>query len=200
MIKLFKGKFNRFFMLFFTVLGIAIPTKGWSSDQTLSTKPSSIVVAAKPFNVADCRKYLGRNILATGYQPVQIIIKNTSDKNIIFSPNQISLPCEKIEQITGKVHSSTVGRTVGYGAASLFVSRLFVIPAIVDGVKSSNANKTLDADYFNKTAREQTLTPNSKLNGLIFVPSDSYAHDFSITLIEEDSNKAHKIPATIYWS
>lgn len=198
MISLLNKKIYNFFTLILITAGIVIPTQGWGSDQTLSTKPSSLVVAAKPFNVADCRKYLGRNILATGYQPVQIIIKNTSDKNLIFSPNQVSLPCEKVGQITGNVHSSTVGRAVGYGTAALFVSRLFVIPAVVDGVKSSNANKALDADYFNKSAKEQTLTPNSKLNGLIFVPLDRYTNDFSVTLIEQDTNKAHEIPVTIY--
>lgn len=200
MINSLKYKLFSCFTLFFVTVGAVAPAKVWSNEETLSRSPSSIEVAAKPYKVADCRKYLGRNILATGYQPVQIIIKNTSDKNLIFSLDQISLPCEKVDQITGRVHSSTAGRSAGYGTAALLVSGLFAIPAVVDGVKSASANKTLDADYSNKAAKEQTLRPNAKLNGLIFVPSESYTHDFSVTLLEEDSSKAHQIPVTLYWS
>jgi hypothetical protein len=159
---------------------------------------NGIKVAAKAFNEADCKKYLDRNLLDKGYQPVQIIIKNNSNKTLIFSPDQVSLPCAQIDQITAMVHTSTAGRVVGYSAAALLASGLFVIPAIVDGVKSSNANKALDADYHKKAAKRQAISPNSKMNALIFVPSGKYTNSFKIALNEEDSNNVHKLSVKVY--
>ncbi len=195
---IFRIKFAHFTVALCLLAGTASPLKGYSHGQEKSEKPFDILVAAKTFNKNDCMRYLGRNVLKVGYQPVQIIIKNTSNKTLIFSPNQVSLPCARVEQISEKVHTSTAGRATGYGAAAVLTSGLFLIPAIVDGVKSSNANRALDADYFAKALSKQTLPPNSKLNGLLFVPSSSYVSDFKITLIEEGTNKAYEMPVKLY--
>jgi hypothetical protein len=70
------------------------------------------------------------------------------------------------------------------------------IPAIIDGVKSSNANKALDNDFAYKTARDQIIFPYSHLNMLIFVPRDSYQNTFSITLIDQDTQTPKTLNTT----
>lgn len=157
-----------------------------------------ILVAGKAFNDADCLKYLGRPIRSYGYQPVQIIIKNDSDKALIFSPDQVSLPCARVENIFEQAHTSTVGRAVGYGAAAVLTCGLFVIPAVVDGIKSSNANDALDSDYFAKAAKRTIIAPSTKMNTIIFVPSGSYTDSIKITLLEEETNQAHKMSVKMY--
>jgi len=187
-----EKNYKKILILFILVTVITVSLGGRTSSKELP----DVLVAAKVFNNADCKKYLDRDVLSKGYQPVQIIIKNDSAKTLIFDPEQVSLPCAKIEQIIELVHTSTVGRATGYGAAAFFTCGLFAIPAIVDGVKSSNANSALDADYFAKAAKRQILPPNSKLNGLLFIPSGSYTSSFKVTLTEEGSNKAYKIFVT----
>lgn len=145
-----------------------------------------IVVVAKTFDKADCKRYLDRDVLAQGYQPVQVYIENNSDKNYVFSLNRISLSCARPEEVAEKVHTSTVGRAVGYGAGALIFWPL-AIPAIVDGVKSAQANESLDNDFASKTARDQIIYPHSYFNKLLFVPSNEYQSRFHITLIEEES-------------
>jgi len=158
---------------------------------TMSTEimnPSSVqpdlTVSAKIFDRVDCKRYLDRDVIAKGYQPVQIYIKNNSDRSYIFSLSRISLSCARSEEVAGKVHTSTVGRAAGYGAASLFLWPM-VIPAIVDGIKSANANEALDTDFSAKTARDQTIQPYSHFNKLIFVPVSDYQPHFSVELIDQ---------------
>ena len=143
-----------------------------------SDSNDNLMVVAKAFDKRDCKTYLDRDVIGKGYQPVQLLIQNDSAKNYSFSLSGISLTCARPEEVARKVHTSTVGRAVGYGAASLIFWPLAIpavvgitasyvatsliiwplaIPAIVDGVKSSNANEALDKDFLAKTARDQLL-------------------------------------------
>jgi len=190
--KFSKKIYNKIFVSFLLVMGIVVPFNGWTNNTTISKKTPNILIAAKAFNKVDCKKYLDRDLLAKGYQPVQIIIKNDSNKTFIFSPDQVNLPCARIEEVVERVHTSTVGRATGYGTAAVLTSGLFAIPAIIDGVKSSNANKALDSDYFAKAAKRQILPPNTKLNGVLFIPLERYTNSFKITLTEEGNHKSQQ--------
>jgi len=153
-----------------------------------SQKKGEIVAVAKTFDKSECKRYLDRDVIAQGYQPVQLFIQNDTDKNYIFSLNRMSLPFARSEEVADKVHTSTVGRAVGYGAAALVIWP-FAIPAIVDGVKSAQANDNLDVDFSMKTARDQTIAPHSYLNKIVFVPSGQYQSQFTVTLIDQQTNE-----------
>jgi hypothetical protein len=153
-----------------------------------SQKKGEIVAVAKTFDKSECKRYLDRDVIAQGYQPVQLFIQNNTDKSYIFSLNRMSLPFARSEEVADKVHTSTVGRAVGYGAAALVIWP-FAIPAIVDGVKSAKANENLDLDFSMKTARDQTIAPHSYLNKIVFVPSGQYQSQFTVTLIDQETNE-----------
>jgi hypothetical protein len=157
-----------------------------------NTSEEPVAVLAKAYDKADCKRYLDRNVISKGYQPVQIYIQNNSDKNYVFSMDRVSLPCARADEVAETVHTSTVGRIVGYGLGALVLWPL-VIPAIVDGLKSSEANASLDNDFAAKTAREQVIYKHSHLNKLIFVPLSDYQQNFNITLMD-DANR----PKTIH--
>jgi len=149
-----------------------------------------VFITAKAFTKADCKRYLDRDVIKKGYQPVQLYIQNSSDRNYAFSLSRISLPCATPEEVAEKVHTSTVGRAVGYGAAAWFTCGLFAIPAIVDGVKSAQANESLDNDFSSKAARDQVIFPYSHFNKIIFVPLNEYQSVFVITLIDQGASRA----------
>lgn len=157
---------------------------------------SELLVVAKAFNKADCKRYLDRDVIAKGYQPVQLYIQNDSDRSYSFSLNRISIACARPEEVAEKVHTSTAGRAAGYGAAALIVWPL-AIPAVVDGVKSANANESLDNDFSSKTARDQTIAPHSYFNKLIFVPVNEYQPTFTVKLIDQDTNKTKKLDIVV---
>ena len=156
--------------------------------QKVPATETGVVAVAKAFDKSDCKKFLDRDVIGEGYQPVQLYIENQSDKNYVFSLSRVSLPTARSEEVADKVHTSTVGRAVGYGAASLIIWP-FLIPAIVDGIKSAEANQSLDTDFSAKAAKDQVLYPHSHMNTVIFVPRDAYQSKFNITLIEEKTRE-----------
>jgi hypothetical protein len=163
-----------------------LPSLCPATESTCHPQSTDLTVMARAYNRADCARYLDRDLLAEGYQPVQIYIQNDSDHNYLFSLNRVTLPVARADQVAPLVHTSTVGRAVGYGVAAIACWPL-AIPAIVDGVGSARANDALDLDFDAKVARDQRIPPHAHMNQLLLVPINSYQSNFSITLMDECS-------------
>ncbi|MCX6987286.1 MAG: hypothetical protein NT065_03925 [Chlamydiae bacterium] len=151
---------------------------------------SELLVVAKKLSLKESKQYFDRNIFKAGYYPVQLYIENSSDKSYVFSLNRINLPVASSEMVAPLVHTSTVARAVGYGTAAIFIAPLFVpfgICAIVDGIKSSEANQALDIDFREKSAKDQVIGKYSHFNKVLFIPSSDYSQLLSITLLEAGS-------------
>jgi hypothetical protein len=118
-----------------------------------SEKNNDIIVTAKSYDRRDCKRYLGRDLISKGYQPVQLYIQNNTGRSYSFSLNRIDLPFARQEEVARRVYTSTVGRILGYGIPGLVVLWPLIIPAVVDGIKSSEANEALDHDFSSKVAR-----------------------------------------------
>lgn len=180
----------------------ASPLNTLSSEMIMSQPQNgigsnNILVCAKALNKADCKKYLDRDVISKGYQPVQLYIENNSEKDYLFSLSRVSMASARPEEVAEKVHTNTVGRAVGYGAAAWFTFGILAVPAIVDGVKSANANESLDNDFSAKVAHDQIIMKHSHYNKLLFVPVNEYQQTFSITLIEQESNKPKTIKVSV---
>ncbi len=147
-----------------------------------------ITIAAKAFSTSDCKQYLDRDVISEGYQPVQLSIQNNSTKTLGFSLSGISLPHVPASVVAETVHTSTAGRVAAYGVGSLIIWPL-IIPAIVDGIKSSQANDQLDNDFIAKEAKDQILYPHGRMNSLIFVPVRDFTKSFTVTLIDKETNQ-----------
>ena len=154
-----------------------------------AVKNNDIFITAKAYNRADCKKYLDRDVIAKGYQPIQLYIQNNSNKSYAFSLSSIDLPYARGEEVARKVHTSTVGRALAYGIPGLVVCLPLIIPAVVDGIKSSEANDALDSDFSSKIARDRTIAPYSDFNKIIFVPVGDFQQSFNVTLIDQESRK-----------
>ncbi len=83
-----------------------------------------ISVASKAFDEVDCKTYLDRDVLAAGFQPVQLYIRNDSNRNYVFSFDQLSIPAANPQEVAEKVHTSTKGQAVAAGGTSLAVGTL----------------------------------------------------------------------------
>ncbi len=151
-------------------------------------KVSDVLIAARTFDEEDCKQYLDRDVISKGYLPIQITIENKSDHNYLFSLDRVSLSCTPTEDVAEQVHTSTVGRAAGYGAAALFFWP-FAIPAIVDGVLSVQANESLDSDFASKGAKDQVVAAHAHVNMVMFVPESDFDNVFNITLIDVQTNQ-----------
>lgn len=144
------------------------------------------------FTKADCLKFLDRDVLSKGYQPIHIGITNYSSHSYYFSLADFSIPCVPAFDVAQRVHTSTAKRIVGYGALGLFIWP-FLIPAIIDGVGSVEANKNLDMDFANKSLEDQTLSPFSSTSGLIFVPKEYFNKQFSFILLDQENHERYML-------
>ncbi len=148
----------------------------------------SVHMAYHVFTAKDCKTYLDRNVIAQGYQPIHITITNSSNHSMQFSLKNFSLPTVPVKKVAKQVHTNTGGRAAVYGFAALFMWP-FAIPAIVDGIGSAEANEKLNADFKEKALRDQMLDPFETINGLVFVPVESFDSNFKIALTESKTAK-----------
>lgn len=148
-----------------------------------------IAFSARPFTKKDCQRYLDRDVIKAGYQPVQITVENNSGRTLIFSPDSINLPCVDAAVVASKVHTSTMGRALAWGIPGLFFLWPLLIPAAVDSVGSSEANAELDRDFAGKGLQEAVINPGSTLNGVVFIPVSEYRDNFSVTLVDRDTRE-----------
>ncbi len=152
------------------------------------TEESSISFDYELFSVSDCKKYLDRNPIKKGYQPIQIAFTNNTNRHFSISKKSFSIACIDAQEVAETVHTNTVGRAVGYGVAGFFVWP-FIIPAIVDGIGSAKANEQLDDDFMRKELRSQTIKPHTTINGLIFVSCDDDIDEtFTLTVTDQKGN------------
>lgn len=149
-----------------------------------------MAIGCKAYSKEDCYTYLDRDVIAKGYQPIQLTFQNSTDKHYVFTTGGLTLPCTSAEVVASTVHTSTVGRVVGYSVGGLIAWPLF-IPAIVDGIKSSNANTSLDRDFYDKAKEHLVIGPHSFNKTLIFVPRAHYTPVFDVILLEEETGQ-HK--------
>lgn len=154
----------------------------------LSATEPSVALAHRALDKDACKRYLDRDVISKGYQPVQITLTNNSDRNLEFSKDNMTLPYACASDVAPKVHTSTVGRAVGYGVVGLILWP-FLIPAVVDSVGSAEANNKLDQDFDKKELEDQLVRPHSTINGLVFVPEEDFRSDFAITLVDAKTHE-----------
>ena len=158
--------------------------------------PENISITAQAYNEFDCYEYLDRNVLAQGYQPVQLFLQNNSDHYYWFSTKGINLPLASTHEVAKRVHTSTASRVSLYGIASLVMAP-FAIPAIIDGFCSYHSNQFLDLDFDLKAGQDQIFAPHEYINVIFFVPKKQYQDSLSIKLLDVETHQTITISTQI---
>lgn len=167
-----------------------------SHDALYFDSEPQILVSWKIYNARDCENYLDRNILSEGYIPVQLTVRNQGNDPLYLSAHNFSVPLCSSREVASKAHTSTGGRIAAWGVGGLFFFPL-MIPAVVDGMKSVQANTDLDADYAAKTLKEQVIQPHSLFNGIVFIPKKYQEEDVEMFLVNQKTGLkvgCYKIP------
>lgn len=142
----------------------------------------NISFSYRMFTITDCRKYLGKNAIKKGYQPIQITFVNNSDHYFMISKRSLSFPCISTKEVAKKLHFNTAARATGYGVLGLFLWP-FIVPAIVDGIGSAKANKKMDADFSAKALSKQVVEPHTTVSGIVFVDANiDFDEKFTFTV------------------
>ncbi len=161
-----------------------------------SSEEQSISFEYHVLDKKECKKYLDRNVISKGYQPIHLTIINNTNKYLNFSLDDFSLLCIAPKKVAKSVHTSTTGRIAGYTVAGILTFGLFFIPAVVDGIGSSKANKQLDTDFQNKSIENRVIAPHRTINGLVFTPREGFEDDFSFVLVSQDGKERFILSST----
>ncbi len=145
---------------------------------------SDVSTSWKVFDKKDCKTFLGRDVLSKGYVPVQMTIRNNSNDPMYISPDNFNIALMPSDQVAEKVHTSTAGRVAAWGVCGLILSP-FLIPAIYDGIRSSNANRSLDADYQFKSLKEHLIQPRATWSSIIFIPKKELNQRIEMFLVND---------------
>jgi hypothetical protein len=181
---------NSLFLLLFLSSCAKYDGKKLSKPYAPVHEKNNIEVAQKALTENECKEYFGgRNLLKRGYQPIQIYVKNNSDRTMYINPNYITLPLEPASSVAKKLH-----RDIGWKVTKYF----FIggpLWAAIEGVASNDANKVIDSDINEKSVRLDRaikIRPHGIINKVMFVSKENYPQDFNISLIEAKSNKRIK--------
>lgn len=160
-----------------------------------SLQNAEVLCSWKVFDEEESEKYLGRNLIARGYVPLQLTIRNASSDPMYLNPSNFNIPIPSVTEVANSAYTSTAARVVGWGVPGLLVWP-FLIPAIYDGIKSIEANAALDADYAAKAMKELTIQPRSSFNGIVFIPKEIAQQDIELFLVNERTNEKIRCPLT----
>lgn len=149
---------------------------------------SNVLVSCKIFSQQDSRTYLGRDLIAEGYIPVQMTIRNNGSDPMYLNPANFNFVVPPVSEVANKVHTSTTARVMGWGIPGLIIFPL-LIPAVYDGIKSNEANAALDADYLDKAIKEQTIQPHSSFNGIVFIPREQAGKSVEVYLVNQRTSE-----------
>lgn len=133
----------------------------------------------------DCRYYFSRRVLEKGYQPIQLCIQNNSASSYMFDAARLNIQVKDRDVVVKALQLDTAKRVAPYAITGLFMG-IFLIPAIVEGVKSSRANKELSEDFANRVISSNSrivIAPYSTCNKVMFVRADEMNHELMVELV-----------------
>lgn len=186
---------SAFALLSMVCLLIILPNCARYEPTTLRTpagqikEKDGVEVTKYVFNEDDCQTYFDRKIIKKGYQPIQLCIKNNSNKTLVLKSDDIALPLVPVKNVSEKIHRDVSWKTTKY----FFIGG--PAWAALEGYRSYEVNKKIDKDFAQKTLGDEDvikIKPNKMCNRVMFVTKENYNAEFKITLTDK-ANKNEKI-------
>lgn len=153
-----------------------------------SQDQDGLKVAVKFFDARESKQIFGVGKVAEKYQPVYIAIDNRTKSVYEFKKQDLNKPSVPSEEVAKTCGFNTAGRATAYGVAGLFIWPL-LIPAVVDGVGSSNANQKMQSDFMYKEIHDDRIQVNGLLNGVVFLDKMKDGEEIVVRLHNTENNE-----------
>jgi hypothetical protein len=164
---------------------------GLSPFPLLSPKwERGLFVTSKAYDQEESKKYLNRDLLSRGYQPIQITIQNNTSSSFYLSTDSVNLPQEATGTIVRKVMKPVLARSIGYKVAGLLFWPL-MIPGTIDGIKTIHSYSKLSKEFAAKAVKSQDemLLPYSTIQRVLFVAQKEFRNAFVLTLVDQQTGR-----------
>jgi hypothetical protein len=154
-----------------------------------------VFVTSRTYSHDDSTRFLKRDLLSEGYQPVQFTMQNNTSQSYVVSDKSIALPQASASDVAWKITKRKIPQAIGLKILSFFFWP-FMIPSMIDSIITFKAHRDLVNDLEVKSIRtdEQALVPYSTLHRVIFVKSEEFSHPPVMTLMEGSSKKPVEFP------
>jgi hypothetical protein len=153
-------------------------------------KKQGLAIQASLLNEKKSKRIFGgRSPRAKGYFPIQLTISNTTPERYKLDAAYIGLDLVCAHHVAHKLEFNTAGRVLGWSIAGLLLP-IFFIPAIVEGVNASKANKSIEYDFDERTISYDSklyIQPYGILNRIMFVDAENYKAAFDFDLISQET-------------
>jgi len=147
---------------------------------------NNVHASKKVLTEDECRKHFDRRIIKRGYQPIQLHVKNNTNKTYLLDTYKISLPIEPIKNVTNKLHRDIIWKA----------SKYFVIAGPVwgalEGMNSHNVNQKINTDFDERCIDENNIIkikPYGTFNRVMFVAKDNTNYYNFHVILNDPENK-----------
>ncbi|MEI8329547.1 MAG: hypothetical protein WCG14_06085 [Chlamydiia bacterium] len=172
-----------------------IPTVETLDAESTFLRSNTIQVVAKAYTPEESTKFLNKNLLRKGYQPVQITIQNNSSQEYSLSSGSVGLPTASPSKVTMKLMQSAIPRGIAFRIASFFFWP-FMVPSTIDSIITMKTYQSIKNDLQSKLVKKEVIAPYSIYNRIVFVPIDQFKDSFDVSLIELQSLRPQVIHVT----
>ncbi len=159
---------------------IKVPTKTFVNE--------SLKINGRAFTGEECTGYLGRDVTRGGYKAIQINLRNTTQRYLKLSQQDMDLKTVPAEIAAQSVYQSTTKRVLGWGIPSLFIP-ILLVPALITSTLSYKGNRKLLHTCKAKAWSDVIVAPNDYFTGVIFVPISDYKDSFSVFLTDQNTQE-----------
>lgn len=177
-----SGVLGLFLLLSFSTHYTVDPLSNLSSD----TGRKRVIITSKVFNASDSKKYLSRDLLSRGFQPIQLTIHNNTTSTV--SIEDVDMPQVAPSKVALKVTKDAVPRAIGYKIASL-IFWPFMIPSTIDGIRTLNTHSKMVADFEAKAVKSEAILPYSVVQRILFIKDKDFKKHTKVQIYDQTTGK-----------
>ncbi len=131
----------------------------------------------------DCEKYLSKDLLKKGFQPIQVIIHNNTANTYSICPSSIDMKTATAKEVITKIKIGTIPKKVGYSVAGFFLWPVSVFSTI-ESLVHAKSLKQLESGINAKLVRDGVIEPYTTTARIILVQKEELKKEFDIHLID----------------
>lgn len=194
---------NKLLIPVVALIGLFSLLAGWMSPQGQSASVPSLMrtdnskkltIQTKKYTPEESKKYLSRDLLSRGYQPIQVTIHNNTSSTITIE--DIDTPQARAGEVARKISSEVLPRRAGYTIAGLLFWP-FIVPSAIDGFKNLQNYSKMKRDFAARSVKLETIAPFSTLDRILFVPCDEVKETLTITMYDQFTGKMQEYKTEI---
>lgn len=162
------------------------------------TSKEGIEVRMSQYSGEEIKKYFAADLAKKEVWPFRLSIKNNSSKSYLFTKGYV-----QPNQIPSHRASREGKRSAGwrFGTGLLFFITFFgipiAIPLFVGGFQALSANNYMSKSYKEWEIQDVKLDAGKEIDGVVFFQKTTAPREFTISLLEADTNQKLEIPITI---